>query len=125
MIGTLLSLPGISAALDSAAGTFTLLLFLIVAACGTTFMALLVIYRNRMIIKMSQPRFSVVFILALVLNVLSIVVQLGPNETLLACMGHQWLFHLSFNLAFGSLMVKVYRVYRLLSNKVIARFVDK
>ena len=70
---------------------------------------------DQQIIKMSQPRFSCAFILALVLNGFSIVLRLESNETILACMGRQWLFHLSFNLAFGTLMVKVYRVFRLLS----------
>ena len=39
----------------------------------------------------------------LVVNSLSTVLRLGEN-TDLSCMGRQWIFHLSFNLAFGSLM---------------------
>ena len=54
------------------------------------------------------------------LNSLSVVLRLGEN-TDLSCMGAQWLFHVSFNLAFSTLIVKVYRIYRLMTNKIIAR----
>ena len=92
---------------DSSNGIFTLASFAMVFLCAATFLALIGVYRNTMIIKMSQPKFSCIFILALVLNSLSVVLRLGEN-TDLSCMGTQWLFHVSFNLAFSTLIVKVY-----------------
>uniref|UniRef100_A0A7S2UXD3 G-protein coupled receptors family 3 profile domain-containing protein n=1 Tax=Fibrocapsa japonica TaxID=94617 RepID=A0A7S2UXD3_9STRA len=93
----------------------------VAAVCGLCSLPLMVClvwivcYGQQRFLRSSQPLFLVLFTLGGWLCALSPLSSFGLN-TDSRCVGMQWRFHLSFTVMIGSLLVKVYRVWRIFGN---------
>ena len=77
-------------------------------------------FRNNKVIKVAQPMFCASFVVAAALLSISSVVYVGENTELL-CMLRPWLFNVFFDIMFGSLFLKTFRVYKIFGNKSLTK----
>jgi len=75
---------------------------------------------NTKVIKVAQPVFCLSFAIAAALLSLSNVVMVGPNTSGM-CALRPWLFNVMFDIMFGSLFLKTFRVYKIFGNKSLSK----
>jgi len=83
---------------------------------GCFLLSFVAIFRKHPVIKASQPIFLVIFISSAMIVIANNLLYLGKPTTV-KCVFRAWLFHLFFTSMFGSLFLKVYRVWRIFGNK--------
>jgi len=76
-----------------------------------------ILHRNKPIIKAAQPVFLILFTFAAAVFVGSTALRIGPINYL-TCKLQMWVPHISFAVSFGSLVVKLWRVYKIFASKV-------
>jgi len=86
------------------------------AIIGFGLLVFVIVLHKKPVIKASQPEFLAIFIVSAMLVSLSNNLALG-EATNGKCFARSWMFHLAFTSMFGSLFLKVYRVWRIFGNK--------
>jgi gamma-aminobutyric acid type B receptor len=72
------------------------------------------------VIKIAQPVFCCSFATSGALLCLSNALMVGPNTTVM-CHLRPWVFNLTFDVMFGSLFMKTFRVYKIFGNKSLTK----
>ncbi|KAJ3125057.1 hypothetical protein HK098_000613 [Nowakowskiella sp. JEL0407] len=76
-------------------------------------------YRNYTAIRASSPRFNNIFLVGAMLLHASVIARVGDTTTW-SCTAHVWFLAYGFVLAFGSISVKLYRIYSIFSGATSA-----
>mmetsp|Transcript_11342 Transcript_11342/g.14740 ORF Transcript_11342/g.14740 Transcript_11342/m.14740 type:complete len:850 (-) Transcript_11342:172-2721(-) len=112
---------------SSQVGAGVISVTLIGAAIGTSLLVFVILMRKQPWIKSAQPGCLIIFIGSAMLVSLSYLLALGKANNA-QCAGRVWLFHIGFTSMFGSLFLKVYRVWRIFGSqkmkKIVIKFVD-
>lgn len=100
-----------------------ILVFASLAAVPCFIILILVIrFRNKPVIRMSQVKLSVVIIIGAIMNILGTISLVGPN-TEARCALQLWFLNFPFAIMFGGILIRLNRVYLFtVGNKKLKRF---
>ena len=105
---------------DSSAGVLAVLLGVVGGGICGLWAFWIVLKFNTKVIKIAQPVFCLSFCVAAALLSLSNAVMVGPNTSGM-CAIRPWLFNVMFDIMFGSLFLKTFRVYKIFGNKSLSK----
>ena len=98
--------------------------FVVIGAAGITyiiFIALtLLVYRKTKLVKASQPPMMAIILIGQLFSYIRVIIG-GDHPTPTVCMNQFWFGHLAFIFVFGSMTIKTWRVYKIISNNSLKR----
>ena len=98
--------------------------FVVIGAAGITYIIFiavtLITHRKTKLVKASQPPMMVIILLGQLFSYIRVII--GANHpTPTVCMNQFWFGHLAFIFVFGSMTIKTWRVYKIISNNSLKR----
>jgi len=105
---------------DSGAGVLASLLGIVGCGICMVFMVWVILNTSNKVIKVAQPVFCISFAFAAGIVSLSNVFFVGENSDI-NCVLRPFIFNVFFDIMFGSLFLKTFRVYKIFGNKSLSK----
>ncbi|GMI36332.1 hypothetical protein TeGR_g10103, partial [Tetraparma gracilis] len=105
---------------DSAAGFLAYILGIVGFGLCIVWMLWVAMNMNNKVIKVAQPVFCISFAFAAAVVSVSNIFFVGKNTSGM-CFLRPWIFNIFFDIMFGSLFLKTFRVYKIFGNKSLSK----